>query len=67
MRRAKGAKLIIMDPRGRFGGTQRYASHILQFKPGADVALLNGMLHTIVEEKLYDQQYIQATPRASKL
>jgi formate dehydrogenase major subunit len=56
----KGAKLIIMDPRGRFGGTQRYASHILQFKPGADVALLNGMLHTIVEEKLYDQQYIQA-------
>jgi formate dehydrogenase major subunit len=56
----KGAKLIIMDPRGRFGGTQRYASHVLQFKPGADVALLNGMLHTIIEEKLYDQQYIQA-------
>ena len=42
------------------GASQRYASHILQFKPGADVALLNGMLHTIVEEKLDDQQYIQA-------
>ena len=56
----KGAKLIIMDPRGRTSGIQRYASHILQFKAGADVALLNGMLHTIVEEKLYDQQYIQA-------
>ncbi len=56
----KGAKYIIIDPRGRSTGAQRYASHILQFKPGTDVALLNGMLHTIVEEKLYDQQYIQA-------
>lgn len=56
----RGAKLIIMDPRGRFQGTQRYASHALQFKPGTDVALLNGMLHTIVEEGLYDRQYVQA-------
>ena len=56
----RGADLIIMDPRGRFQGTQRYATHALQFKPGTDVALLNGMLHTIVDEKLYDQQYVQA-------
>ncbi|MCH9764646.1 MAG: formate dehydrogenase subunit alpha [Alphaproteobacteria bacterium] len=56
----KGAKLIIIDPRGRFQGTQRYATHALQFKPGTDVALLNGMLHTIIDEKLYDQQYVQA-------
>ena len=56
----RGAKYIILDPRGRATGVQRYASHVLQFKPGSDVALLNGMLHTIVEEKLYDEQYIQA-------
>jgi formate dehydrogenase major subunit len=56
----RGAKYIILDPRGRTTGVQRYASHVLQFKPGTDVALLNGMLHTIVEEKLYDEQYIQA-------
>lgn len=56
----RGAELIIMDPRGRFQGTQRYATHALQFKPGTDVALLNGMLHTIVEENLYDRQYVQA-------
>jgi len=31
----------------------------MQFKNGADVAMLNAMLHVIVEEKLYDQQYIQ--------
>ena len=27
---------------------------------GRDVALLNAMLHTIIEENLYDEQYIQA-------
>ena len=57
----RGAKLIVMDPRGQNSGLSKVASHILQFKPGTDVALLNGMLHTIVEEKLwYDQQYVQA-------
>ncbi len=56
----RGAQLIVMDPRGQNQGIARYADHILQFKPGRDVALLNAMLHTIVEEDLYDIQYIQA-------
>ena len=55
----RGAKLIVVDPRGQASGLSKVASHVLQFKPGTDVALLNGMLHTIVEEKLYDQQYVQ--------
>ncbi|MEM6546290.1 MAG: formate dehydrogenase subunit alpha [Pseudomonadota bacterium] len=54
----RGGKLIIMDPRGH--GLKRYASHMLQFRPGADVAMLNAIMHTIVEEELYDRQYIQA-------
>jgi len=54
----RGAKLIVMDPRQQNLG--RYATHMLQFKPGSDVALLNAMLYTIVEEKLYDVQYVQA-------
>ncbi|MCG8597488.1 MAG: formate dehydrogenase subunit alpha, partial [Kiloniellales bacterium] len=54
----RGAKLIVMDPRGQIAA--RYASHMLQFKPGTDVPLLNAMLHTIVEEELYDLQYVQA-------
>jgi formate dehydrogenase major subunit len=33
---------------------------MLQFKPGSDVALLNAMIHTIVEEDLVDRQYVQA-------
>ncbi len=56
----RGADLIIIDPRGRFQGTQRYATHALQFKAGTDVALLNAMLHTIIDENLYDKQYVQA-------
>ncbi len=54
----KGTKLIVMDPQGQ--GLSRYASHVLQFKPGQDVALLNAMLHTIIEDGLTDEQYIQA-------
>ena len=56
----RGAKLIVMDPRGRLQGTQRYATHALQFKSGTDVALLNAMLNVIIEDKLYDAQYVAA-------
>ncbi|MEC9342539.1 MAG: molybdopterin-dependent oxidoreductase, partial [Pseudomonadota bacterium] len=54
----RGAKLIVMDPRGQ--GLMRHATHPVRFTPGTDVALLNAMLHVIVAEKLYDEQYIQA-------
>jgi len=54
----RGAKLIVMDPRGQ--ALSRYATHTLRFKPGQDVALLNAMLHTIIEEGLTDRQYLQA-------
>jgi formate dehydrogenase major subunit len=53
----RGAKLIVMDPRG--SQLSRFASHVLRFKPGTDVPMLNAMLHTIVAEKLYDQQYVE--------
>ena len=56
----RGAKLIVMDPRGQNQGLSRYASHVLQFKPGRDVALLNAMLHTIIAEGMVDVQYVQA-------
>jgi formate dehydrogenase major subunit len=56
----RGAKLIVMDPRGQTQGLSRHATHVLQFKPGRDVALLNAMLHTIINEGLVDLQYIQA-------
>ena len=54
----QGRTLIVMDPRRQ--GLSRHATHSLQFKPGTDVAMLNAILHVIVEEELYDEQYIQA-------
>src|SRR5262245_60030269 len=53
----RGAKLVVMDPRGQ--ALKRHAWRVMQFKNGADVAMLNAMLNVIVTEKLYDQQYIQ--------
>src|SRR3954451_10016952 len=54
----RGAKLVVMDPRGQ--ALKRHAWRMMQFKNGADVAMLNAMLNVIVEEKLYDEQYIQS-------
>ncbi len=53
----RGAKLIVADPRGQ--ELARHATYSLQFKPGTDVALLNAMIHTIIEEGLTDRQYVQ--------
>ena len=52
----RGGKLIVMDPRGQ--GLKRHATHMLQFRPGTDVAMLNAIMNVIVEENLYDEQYI---------
>ncbi len=55
---AKRGTLIVMDPRGQ--ALRRHAKHMLQFKPGTDVALLNAMLNVIVAEQLYDRVYVDA-------
>ncbi len=51
-----GKTLIVMDPRR----TQlaRHATYCLQFKPDTDVALLNALLHVIIEEGLADPAFI---------
>ena len=52
----RGGKLIVMDPRGV--GLGKFATHRVQFRPGADVSMLNAIMHVIVEEDLVDQAYI---------
>ncbi|MGV6848641.1 MAG: formate dehydrogenase subunit alpha [Marinibacterium sp.] len=52
----RGGKLIVMDPRGT--ALRRHATHMLQFRPGSDVAMLNALAHVIVEEGLYKTDYI---------
>ena len=51
-----GTKLVVCDPRRN--DLHRNAWHYLQFKPDTDVALLNAMMYTIVEEGLVDKQFV---------
>ena len=53
----RGAKLIVADPRRT--DLSRHASHFLQFNPDTDVALLNAMIHCIIEEGLANRQFIK--------
>jgi formate dehydrogenase major subunit len=55
---ARGATLVVADPRGT--PLDAYAHHVLRFAPGADVALLNALLHVVVTEGLYDRQFVAA-------
>ena len=57
-RAKQGAKLIVADPRGQ--GLGRHATYNLQFKAGTDVALLNAMIHTIIDEGLHDPDYLRS-------
>jgi formate dehydrogenase alpha subunit len=54
----KGAKLIVVDPR-RIPITQ-FATHWLRQNLGTDVAWINGMMHVIIKEKLYDEEYVNS-------
>jgi formate dehydrogenase major subunit len=53
----RGAKLVIADPRRT--ELSRYATYFLQFNPDTDVAMLNAMLHTIVDEGLANEAFIR--------
>lgn len=54
----RGAKLVVMDPRGM--ALRKQAWRLLQFRPGSDVAMLNALMHVIIEEGLHDRAYIAA-------
>ena len=53
----RGAKLIVADPRRT--DLARHATHLLQFNPDTDVALLNAMMHTIVDEGLVNEAFVR--------
>jgi anaerobic selenocysteine-containing dehydrogenase len=52
----KGAKLVVIDPyRTR---TAQCADWYLPINPGTDAALALGMMHVIINENLYDADYV---------
>ncbi len=54
--RKRGMKVIVVDPRR--SSIAKLADIHLQVKPGEDPALLAGMVRVILEEELYDRQYV---------
>ncbi|MFD4957302.1 molybdopterin-dependent oxidoreductase [Microbacterium sp. NPDC058389] len=54
----QGAKLIVVDPRRTT--TADRADLFLQIRPGTDLALLNGLLHLLVEAGDIDEEFIAA-------
>lgn len=57
----RGAKLVVADPRRT--ELARHATRVLQFRPDTDVALLDAMLHTIIEEGLVDEAFVRERTR----
>jgi formate dehydrogenase major subunit len=51
-----GKNLIVLDPRKN--DLARHATHYLQFKPDTDVALLNAIMKSIINQNLLDQKFI---------
>ncbi|MFG2988168.1 molybdopterin-dependent oxidoreductase [Streptomyces sp. NPDC048257] len=54
--KASGARLIVVDPRRN--ATADKADLFLQIRPGTDLALLNGLLHLLVEGGWTDPAFI---------
>jgi thiosulfate reductase / polysulfide reductase chain A len=53
----KGAKLTYIDPRVSVTATK--ADRYWMIRPGTDLALNYALIHTILKEKLYDQDYVR--------
>ncbi len=53
----RGSELIVIDPRKTWLATR--ARHWLQIRPGTDSALALGMLNVIINEGLYDRDFVQ--------
>ncbi|MEO5659654.1 MAG: formate dehydrogenase subunit alpha [Polaromonas sp.] len=53
----KGAKIVLADP--RITDIGRHAWRTLQFKADTDVAMLNALIYTVIDEGLTDQAFIE--------
>jgi thiosulfate reductase/polysulfide reductase chain A len=54
--RARGAKVIVVDP--RFSTAAMKADAWLPIKPGTDTALLLAWAHVLIQESLFDQDFV---------
>ncbi len=52
----KGADLYVIDPRKT--DLARLATLHLPLRAGSDIALLNGIMHVLIDEDIYDRDYV---------
>lgn len=57
MAKEKGARLVCVDP--RHNETAILADEWLPVKPGTDLALLLAMINVMIEEGLYDREFVE--------
>jgi formate dehydrogenase major subunit len=52
-----GSKIVLADP--RITDIGKHAWRTMQFKPDTDVAMLNAMIYTVIEEGLVDEEFVR--------
>src|SRR3979411_1439980 len=59
----RGAKMIHADP--RFTRTSAVADTYLRIRTGADVAYFGGLINYVLQNKLYNEEYVKACTNAA--
>ncbi|WP_461864423.1 formate dehydrogenase subunit alpha [Thermococcus sp.] len=54
----RGAKVIVVDVRET--RTMAFADYRLVIRPGSDIALANALMHVIIREELYDEEFVKS-------
>jgi len=62
--RERGTKLIVIDP--RTNKLAKFSWRWLRPKPGSDLALIQGLIHIIFSEKLWDKESVDSRGKAFK-
>ncbi len=54
----RGAKIVVFDP--RFSTLAGKADHWLPIKPATDIAMIQGLMHVLISEEIYDKAFVEA-------
>jgi formate dehydrogenase major subunit len=58
----RGAKIIVVDP--KFNRTAAHADHFVRIRPGSDLAFTGALIRLILEEELYDREFVERQTNA---
>lgn len=58
-RRTRGEEVLIIDLGTRRTRTTEHCQHYLEFRPHSDLAIANGIAHLLIQNRTYDEAFIQ--------